>query len=74
MTSIDNVVVQGGSVGYKMNEPLLSDVHFSFSPGEIIAINGASGIGKTTLLKTLQRHLFPHNFPVYAMTGFGFDW
>tara|TARA_B000000475_G_C15992929_1_gene445795 strand:+ start:140 stop:835 length:696 start_codon:yes stop_codon:yes gene_type:complete len=59
VTSNDNVVVQGGSVGYKMNEPLLSDVVFSFNPGEIIAINGASGIGKTTLLKTLAGLLEP---------------
>ena len=55
----NNVVVYSGSVGYKVSEPLLSGVNFTFNPGEIIAINGASGIGKTTLLKTLAGLLEP---------------
>ena len=59
MASTNNVVVQSGSVGYKVTEPLLSGVNFTFNPGEIIAINGASGIGKTTLLKTLAGLLEP---------------
>ena len=59
LASTDTVAVRSGSVGYKMNEPLLSGVNFSFNPGEIIAINGASGIGKTTLLKTLAGLLEP---------------
>ena len=59
MASTNNVVVQSGSVGYKVSEPLLSRVNFTFNPGEIIAINGASGIGKTTLLKTLAGLLEP---------------
>lgn len=49
------------SVGYERNNELLANISFEFKPGEIIAINGASGIGKTTLLRTLAGLLNPLN-------------
>ena len=43
---IDNL-----TVGY--DYPLLSKINFSVNPGEIVAITGISGLGKTTLLRTI---------------------
>ena len=39
------------SIGY--NEPLLEDASFEIKPGDVIALLGPSGIGKTTLLRTI---------------------
>mgnify|MGYP006199333823 FL=1 len=47
------------SVGYDRNEVLLSGIDLSLKPGEIVAINGASGVGKTTLLRTFAGLLNP---------------
>ena len=45
------------SVGY--NEVLISDVNLKVKKGEIISIVGPSGIGKTTLLRTIARLVKP---------------
>lgn len=48
------VDVNGLSFRYHPDEPeVLTDIAFSISPGEIVAITGRSGEGKTTLLKLL---------------------
>ncbi|RJP19542.1 MAG: ABC transporter ATP-binding protein [Candidatus Abyssobacteria bacterium SURF_5] len=41
--------------GYKPDEPVIRDVSFKIKPGEKIAIVGATGAGKTTLIKLLTR-------------------
>ena len=43
--------LQGLEVGY--SEPLIHDINLSIQSGEVIAIVGPSGIGKTTLLRTI---------------------
>ena len=56
------------SVGY--DEPLISDINMEISQGETIAILGPSGIGKTTLLRTIAGLIRSldgeviHDFPV----------
>ncbi|MDP8238548.1 MAG: ABC transporter ATP-binding protein [Candidatus Hatepunaea meridiana] len=40
---------------YKPDEPVLSDISFDVEPGQTIAIVGATGAGKTTLISLLQR-------------------
>ncbi|RJU94710.1 MAG: ATP-binding cassette domain-containing protein, partial [Candidatus Poseidoniales archaeon] len=38
------------SIGYE--ESLISNISLTMYPGEVVSIIGASGIGKTTLLRT----------------------
>jgi ATP-binding cassette subfamily B protein len=41
--------------GYKPDQPVLKGVSFAISPGEKVAVVGATGSGKTTLIKVLNR-------------------
>ena len=45
------------SVGY--DSPLITGIHLQVYPGEIISIIGASGIGKSTLLRTIAGLVSP---------------
>jgi len=46
-------------LGYNTNEPLFSIDEFEVFPGEVITLTGESGIGKTTLLKTIAGLIKP---------------
>jgi len=41
--------------GYKPDEPVLKNVSFCLKPGETLAVVGATGAGKSTILKLLNR-------------------
>lgn len=53
--------IQGGvefdhvSAEYKTNQPVLHDVSFKAEPGQMIAIVGPTGAGKTTIINLLPR-------------------
>jgi len=47
------VEIRQATIGYSSKEPLLSSINIQFYKGEIVAIAGPSGIGKTTLLRTI---------------------
>jgi ABC-type nitrate/sulfonate/bicarbonate transport system ATPase subunit len=38
---------------YEPEHPILSNISFSVNQGEIVALTGASGIGKSTILKMI---------------------
>lgn len=50
--------VQGISFSYN-SHPVLEDIRFKLHPGELLAILGPNGVGKTTLLKCLNTILRP---------------
>jgi ATP-binding cassette, subfamily B, multidrug efflux pump len=41
--------------GYKPNEPVLKKLSFSIQPGQVMAIVGSTGSGKTTIINLLNR-------------------
>ena len=47
------------SFAYRQGEPVLSGLSFCLRPGEKVALMGASGRGKTTLVNLLLRQLTP---------------
>ncbi len=47
------VEIRDATIGYSSKDPLISSINLKFFKGEIVAIAGPSGIGKTTLLRTI---------------------
>ena len=51
---MNNIVeVKCASFGYNRMKPILHDISFTVNEGEILAVMGCNGIGKTTLLKCI---------------------
>ncbi|MDQ7024891.1 MAG: ABC-F family ATP-binding cassette domain-containing protein [Anaerolineae bacterium] len=56
-----DIVLRGRnlSIGYERNEPLFTSDDLDLNRGDIAALIGANGTGKTTLLKTLRAEMKP---------------
>jgi ATP-binding cassette subfamily B protein len=52
--------------GYAYESPVLKDVSFTASPGQVVGIFGMTGSGKSTLLSLLPRFYDPQNGRVLA--------
>jgi ATP-binding cassette subfamily F protein 3 len=59
--SKDICVAEKLAVGYPSNPPLLENLDFYIRAGQRIALTGANGTGKTTLLRTIAGILEPVN-------------
>ncbi len=44
---------------YNENEPVLSDINFTVEPGQMLALVGPTGVGKTTIVSLLERFYDP---------------
>ncbi len=53
------IAFTGVSFAYEPGRPVLKDVSFSIKPGETLAIVGATGSGKTTVINLLERFYDP---------------
>ncbi|MBC8317412.1 MAG: ABC transporter ATP-binding protein [Desulfobulbaceae bacterium] len=53
------VVFRGVCFGYDAEQEILHDVSFSVSPGQTLAIVGATGAGKSTIVNLLERFYEP---------------
>jgi subfamily B ATP-binding cassette protein MsbA len=56
---IGHVQVEGISFAYDPRQPVLSDISFDAKPGEVIALVGPTGSGKTTIINLLHRFYDP---------------
>ena len=57
--SKDICVAENLTVGYSADAPLLANLNFYIRSGQRIALTGANGTGKTTLLRTMAGKIEP---------------
>ncbi len=63
--------IRGATIGFEKENPLLVDVILDLKPGGIIGMIGRSGIGKSTLLRTIAGLLPPLSGQLDAPSGIG---
>lgn len=45
--------IKSGQCGYSLENAIISDLNFRLETGEVMAVLGPNGCGKTTLLNTI---------------------
>jgi ATP-binding cassette, subfamily C, bacterial CydD len=56
---LQSISFKGVSFGYEPERPVLKDCSFTVGPGEMVALVGASGVGKSTVVDLLFRYYDP---------------
>ncbi|NLW56503.1 MAG: ABC transporter ATP-binding protein [Firmicutes bacterium] len=59
------VVFDNVSFAYKKGEPVLKKINFSAKPGQVIALVGPTGAGKTTIVNLLSRFYEPESGEIF---------
>jgi ABC-type multidrug transport system fused ATPase/permease subunit len=67
---MQSLCVQGLTFAYK-NEPVLKNADMTINKGEIVAIAGPSGIGKSTIMRLLLGLILPEDGKLYLKTTDG---
>ncbi|WP_447928900.1 thiol reductant ABC exporter subunit CydD [Vreelandella sp. EE27] len=62
------------SVGYGQSEPILSRVSLALAPGDVVALTGASGSGKSSLLALLAGFMPPREGELRCAQGLTVAW
>lgn len=55
-----DIVFEHVAFGYRVDEPVLKDVHFQIKAGEMVGVVGPTGGGKSTILSLIPRFYDPH--------------
>jgi ABC-type bacteriocin/lantibiotic exporter with double-glycine peptidase domain len=61
ITNFERLEVKQVSFRYPGRSPIIQNISFSVQKGEIIALMGENGCGKSTLVQILMRHYTPEN-------------
>ncbi len=67
--NITDITLDGIRFGYKADQTVLRNISAEIHAGEIIALTGMSGEGKTTLIHLLMQLLEPSEGKIYFHTG-----
>jgi ATP-binding cassette, subfamily B, bacterial len=65
------VKLAGVTFAYDCDKPVLKDVYANIKPGELVALVGPSGKGKTTIIRLLLSLAYPTNGHIYFNNGQG---
>ncbi len=62
---VGKITYENLSFSYDKNNPIIENISFTVSPGEVVAIVGHTGAGKTTLINLLLKLYIPQSGNIY---------